>query len=733
MSERLGEVVAGLQVFLRPGQVTNLRAFNSERKPIHSGLYRDVGLMARESLRLEGEGASGVYFTLNPIKAGVLPEGKLFDHGSVNAEAIAGRSWLPIDADPVRFGPDGNPLEGESGQIAPSTDAERAAAWEVISSCREILDGSGFRGGVLGDSCNGWHLCYPIDLPPGLPGDPTYTKVAAFLAGLDRRCGTPQCRIDQKTKDAPRIWKVYGTLARKGETSHGRPYRYSQLVEGEAPTDEVRQANNEALDRVLAAWRLQDEAVARYQQRKAEAHVTLRKDIVERAKAYVAKEEPAVSGQNGHDKAFHVACVALQGFDLTQEETYDALQAWNDTCKPPWDEKELRHKIDSADKAPCDKARGYLLRESKARKNADGLGEAFAKGQAMSGAAASQDAADRPPARDGFPVPIPASLLRASDPETAWLWKGFLVRNEITLFSALWKSGKTTMLAHLLRTFEEGGEFLGYPVRPARVLYVTEEHEGRWAERRDKLGLKDHLEFLVRPFKGKPRTDAWEMFLGYLTGLIAAKSYDLVVMDTLANLWPVKDENDASAMQSALMPMHSVVENAALLLVHHTRKGDGGEATASRGSGALTGFVDTILEFRRYEPGNRKSRKRVLTGYGRHEETPSELVIELSDAGNYTACGDRDSLAQDEISTTLLAIMPRVPPGDTVARLLEDWPCDTKPSRSRLLSALSAGAESGLWAQEGMGKKGSPYTYWVPGEEVPDDFRAQTPPPIDEL
>lgn len=82
---------------------------------------------------------------------------------------------------------------------------------------------------------------------------------------------------------------------------------------------------------------------------------------VDRARRYLAKVSPSVSGQNGHDAAYHAACVAVLHFDLTPEQAWDAMQDWNAACSPPWSEPELRRKIDQANAAPGD--RGGLLRE----------------------------------------------------------------------------------------------------------------------------------------------------------------------------------------------------------------------------------------------------------------------------------------------------------------------------------------------------------------------------------
>src|SRR5262245_4478049 len=55
-------------------------------------------------------------------------------------------------------------------------------------------------------------------------------------------------------------------------------------------------------------------------------------------------------------------------------------------------------------------------------------------------------------------------------PPTRWLWHGLLAPGKLTLLTSLWKSGKTTLLAHLLARRRCGGDFLGLPVTPGVSL-----------------------------------------------------------------------------------------------------------------------------------------------------------------------------------------------------------------------------------------------------------------------
>jgi hypothetical protein len=81
----------------------------------------------------------------------------------------------------------------------------------------------------------------------------------------------------------------------------------------------------------------------------------------ERIERYIDACPPAISGQTGHNQTFRVACILVQGFDLSPEDAFTFLSRYNQRCEPPWTERELVHKLADADRAPSYKTRGYLL------------------------------------------------------------------------------------------------------------------------------------------------------------------------------------------------------------------------------------------------------------------------------------------------------------------------------------------------------------------------------------
>src|SRR5262249_40210917 len=145
-----------------------------------------------------------IYITANPVKA-ILAG---LTSRSANTRDITARRWLPIDFDPVR--------EADCS----STNEEKQAAWDLLIQCKDWLPQRGFPEPILADSGNGYHLLYPIDLPADDNG-----VVERCLKALDQKFSTDKVKVDPLLHDPPRIIKLYGTRAKKGEPSEERPHR----------------------------------------------------------------------------------------------------------------------------------------------------------------------------------------------------------------------------------------------------------------------------------------------------------------------------------------------------------------------------------------------------------------------------------------------------------------------------------------------------------------------------
>lgn len=69
-----------------------------------------------------------------------------------------------------------------------------------------------------------------------------------------------------------------------------------------------------------------------------------------RALAYLNKLPSANSGSGGHNATLRAACECAR-FGLSESEMWEAMSWYNSNrCTPAWSERELRHKIDDAQK-----------------------------------------------------------------------------------------------------------------------------------------------------------------------------------------------------------------------------------------------------------------------------------------------------------------------------------------------------------------------------------------------
>jgi hypothetical protein len=310
-------------------------------------------------------------------------------------------------------------------------------------------------------------------------------------------------------------------------------------------------------------------------------------------------------------------------------------------------------------------------------------------------------------------TPVPITEL-PGETELDWVWDGFLAYGLVTDMYGLWKAGKSTLIGALLHHMGDGGDLAGRSVCKGRVLVVTEETSALWKRRRDHMTIGSHVHIIPRPFKGGASWEQWEALVEHVGRL--ASDYDLVIIDALPSLWPVMKENEAGEVLRAIRPLHACVENTSLLLVRHPRKGDGSEATAGRGSGALSGFVDIIVEFRRYQGDDTTNTRRALKVYSRDE--PFECVVDWDGGFGYDCIGDKSDASREDRIEVVISLLHEYP-DTTLPEMLEKWPKGriVQPGRATLQGDLDEAQCSGRLHRSGEGKKGSPYRWKLDSDE----------------
>lgn len=214
-----GEIERAISLLFEPGEIVEVR-IPKTRFGVVAGYFEDHSAMADAIYQADAKyRAGGIYYVLNKIDPALL--GRAYNRLKEHTEHttadnnILARRWLPVDLDSVR--PAG----------ISSSDEEHAAA---IERARTIARDMAAEWGwpILADSGNGAHLVYCIDLAND---QESLRFIAGALAELDRRYSDEIVKVDVTSANAARIWKAYGTMARKGDSIPGRRHRLSRILE----------------------------------------------------------------------------------------------------------------------------------------------------------------------------------------------------------------------------------------------------------------------------------------------------------------------------------------------------------------------------------------------------------------------------------------------------------------------------------------------------------------------
>jgi hypothetical protein len=309
------------------------------------------------------------------------------------------------------------------------------------------------------------------------------------------------------------------------------------------------------------------------------------------------------------------------------------------------------------------------------------------------------------------------SDLRTAPAAIDWLWDGYLAAGNVTLLTSPWKAGKTTLIALLLARMKAGGVLGGQAVRSGRVVVVSEESRTQWLRRAEKLHLEDHVCWLCRPFRRRPTPDDWLGLLDHIAELHRRHGLDLLVIDPWASFLPGRAENDAATSLETLLPLQQLTTaGLAVLILHHPRKQASADGHWARGSSALLGFADVLLEMHTFSRASADDRRRTLLGYSRFEETPRRRVIELNAAGtDYVSLGDLEEEEFGRAWMLLRSVLTEAKQKLARDEILAAWPeHEEKPSEITLFRWLERAVAHGQVQRDGRGRKSEPFRYWLP-------------------
>jgi hypothetical protein len=314
-----------------------------------------------------------------------------------------------------------------------------------------------------------------------------------------------------------------------------------------------------------------------------------------------------------------------------------------------------------------------------------------------------------------------------------WLWHGYLRPGEVVLLTSRWKTGKTTLLTGLLRHLGTGQPFLDRPVRPGRAWVISEENDDLWRDRVRTRPVGDHVELFPRPFRGRPTPAEWSELIDTAADARTAGELDLFVVDPLASFLPGHCESNAAALLDALHPLHRLTTaGACVLLLHHPRKKQAEAGESARGSGALSGFADVLMELSRYGRLKTDAHRRLIFARSRRPETPERVAYEWDAAvGEFRTLLDPRERQFAENWATVEKVLTARGEHMTCREIRANWPDDAEsPCEKSLYLWLHAAHAKETVKRTGAGTKGDPYRFRLrtKADDEHDRYLASLPP-----
>lgn len=622
------EVRKAVPILFAPGDRHEIRALPSGKCRIVSS--DDVEAVVRAVSELDGT----IYYSLNPIS----PTAERANSGSVIR-----RRWLLVDIDPIR-----------SADVS-ATDDEKAMASQVVDAILGGLGGEGWPAPIVGDSGNGWHLHYRIDLP----NDKLSRQlVKAALAALAKRFDTAHARVDTSVHDAPRICKLPGTWSRKGKDTADRPHRRAAILYVPESTD------------VVSAELLTDLGETKVEAKGAPSNtgpvpaqpldpftaIAGATSLHSYVKAAVTKECVAVSLEpegNRNNRlnvaAFNLGTLAdwpeMDGNAACEQLRVAALQAG----MPERDSWDTIARAWTAGKASP--------RDRKEDKAVKAVAEATAKAEALAGKRPVKYASEVTPKKIEF------------------LWPGRIPLGKLTTFAGHGGLGKTFVLCDISARISTGGEWPfsgGECAEPGDVLFISGEDDeaDTLVPRLMECGAdRSRVAFLSDEF-----SDAFSLVkLDVMAAAVKAlRNPRLIVIDPPTNYLEGVDDHKNSELRSmVLKPLARFASehNVAIILNNHVNKSSAKDVDAAcrvMGSVAWVNGVRTAYLFQR------------------NESDPEKVVI---------------ATIKINVQKHPSAINYKITPsGDGMAKV--EWVDEQVGSADQISKATSAGAKAAAWLED---------------------------------
>lgn len=185
--------------------------------PVRSGMFNDVESMRGEVRRLWTEG--NFYASLNRPRWQRVPNRISVARSALRDDDIVAITRIPFDFDPVR------------PKDVPADAGELKAAERQRDALVDFLRTHGWPQPLLAMSGNGFHAQYRtyLDLSDAAGRTFALRLMDRLYVRLKQRFQIPRVQFDASVRNPGRVFRLYGTINRKGRERPGREHRRSTV------------------------------------------------------------------------------------------------------------------------------------------------------------------------------------------------------------------------------------------------------------------------------------------------------------------------------------------------------------------------------------------------------------------------------------------------------------------------------------------------------------------------
>ncbi len=265
-----------------------------------------------------------------------------------------------------------------------------------------------------------------------------------------------------------------------------------------------------------------------------------------------------------------------------------------------------------------------------------------------------------------FPSPdTSAGLLTITDlaelmpTEYDWIVDPIIFPTGMTVIAGLPKSGKSTFVVGLSADLGRGlmplpptpsDPRIDAHVAPVKLIWLSEEPGPPIMDKHRGFGLREDTVYYTATLmaeRGQTPTDVLLMARAQAKRWVSEGSRVLIAVDSFEVWAGLKDENDAPEVTRAVQHLRGVLATtgAAVIVIHHLRKGGGERGEALRGSGALAGAFDLVIEYG--ETTGDDKRERAVNIRGRLDRSRGEqfMRVKLTEASRFVLLSAGDGTA----------------------------------------------------------------------------------------